>query len=74
MGVKFAEWPERTCREPVSDDGLIDHHCSLADLHPGPHCPKTLKAAIERRERWEAEHPGWQSMIKPDDPFVDFKP
>ena len=72
--IKFAKFPKRTCRQPVSDDGLIDHFCALADLHPGPCCPKTLKAAIARREAWEAAHPGWEKLIRHDDPFVDPKP
>jgi hypothetical protein len=70
--VKFAEHPQRSCREPVTDDGLIDHFCSLPDPHPGPHCPKTLRAAIARREAWEADHPGWEQMQGSDDPFADF--
>ena len=70
MPVKFAEHPQRSCREPVTPDGLIDHFCSLEDLHPGPHCPKTLRAAITRREEWEAGHPGWEKLIPADDPFA----
>lgn len=72
--VAFSEHPQRTCREPVTEDGLIDHWCSLPELHPGPHTPKTLRAAIERREAWEAAHPGWQELMKHDDPFAEIKP
>lgn len=70
--VKFAEHPQRSCREPQSPDGLIDHFCSLAELHPGPHCPKTLPAAIRRRREWERDHPGWEKMAREADPFADF--
>lgn len=70
MPVKFAEHPQRSCREPVTPDGLIDHFCGLQYLHPGPHCPKTLRAAITRREEWEAGHPGWEKLIPADDPFA----
>jgi hypothetical protein len=70
-GVKFAEWPQRKCRQPVTEDGLIDHWCDLADLHPGPHCPSTHRASIERRARWEADHPGWEKLRSGDDPFAD---
>lgn len=70
--VRFAEHPERSCRQPVTEDGLIDHFCSLPELHPGPDCPKTLRPAIERREAWEAANPGWEQMQRADDPFADF--
>jgi hypothetical protein len=69
--VKFAEHPQRSCREPQTPDGLIDHWCSLPELHPGPHCPKTLSDAIRRRRQWEAANPGWQSLQVHDDPFAD---
>jgi hypothetical protein len=74
MAVKFAEYPERTCREPVTLDGLTDHACSLREWHPGPHCPASSKVAIARREQWEADHPGWEQMIKNDDPFKEIRP
>jgi hypothetical protein len=69
--VKWTEYPQRQCREPVTDDGMIDHFCGLADLHPGPHAPKTLRAAIERRTAWEQAHPGWEKLAVHDDPFAD---
>lgn len=70
--VKFAEHPQRTCRQHQTPDGLIDHFCSLADLHPGPCCPKTLPAAIVRRAAWEKANPGWEKMARNPDPFADF--
>ena len=70
--VRFAEHPQRTCREPQTPDGLIDHFCSLAELHPGPHCPRTLPGAIRRRAAWEAANPGWEKMAGQGDPFADF--
>jgi hypothetical protein len=73
MAVKFAEFPQRTCRQITSDDGLIDHACLLPELHPGPCCPNT-RAAIARREAWEAAHPGWEKLAQADDPFAEFKP
>ena len=69
--IKFAEYPQRQCRQPVTEDSLIDHHCGLVELHPGPCCPKTLQAAIERREKWEDDNPGWEQMVRADDPFAD---
>ena len=69
--VKYAEHPQRTCREQTPD-GMIDHFCSLAELHPGPHCPRTLPAAIRRRAQWESDHPGWERLARDADPFADF--
>lgn len=70
--VVFAQHPQRSCREPVTEDGLIDHFCGLPELHPGPHCPPTLRAAIDRRLAWEKDHPGWRKMQRSADPFADF--
>lgn len=70
--VKFAEHPQRSCRESQTPDGLIDHFCALAELHPGPHCPRSLPEAIRRRAQWEKDHPGWQKMHRDADPFADF--
>lgn len=70
--VKFAEHPQRSCRRHETPDGLIDHFCGLPELHPGPHCPRTLPAAIKRRQEWERDHPGWGNMSTDPDPFADF--
>jgi hypothetical protein len=69
--VKFAEHPQRSCRRHQTPDGLIDHWCSLPDLHPGPCCPRTLREAIKRRQAWEKANPGWRELMKPEDPFAD---
>lgn len=70
--IVFAQHPQRSCREPVTEDGLIDHFCALAEFHPGPHCPRTLQAAIDRRKTWEKANPDWQKMTRSADPFADF--
>jgi hypothetical protein len=70
--VKFAEHPQRSCRAHQTPDGLIDHFCSLPELHPGPHCPRTLPDAISRRQEWERGNPGWEQMHRDADPFADF--
>jgi hypothetical protein len=69
--VRFAEHPQRTCRQHQTPDGLIDHWCSLPDLHPGPHAPRTLPEAIRRRQLWEKANPGWDKVARQDDPFAD---
>jgi hypothetical protein len=69
--VEKAEYPQRQCREPVTEDGLIDHFCDGPELHPGPHAPSTSKAALERREAWEDANPGWEKLMAPSDPFAE---
>lgn len=68
--VRYAGYPERKCRQPGTEDGLIDHWCDLPELHPGPCCPRTSPAAIARRQAWEAAHPGWERLRNHDDPFA----
>jgi hypothetical protein len=68
--VRYAEYPARKCRQPVTEDGLIDHWCDLAELHPGPCCPRSSTAAVARRQQWEAANQGWESLAKFDDPFA----
>jgi hypothetical protein len=68
--IRFAEHPERSCRVPVSEDGMIDHFCALPEEHLGPHCPRSLQPAIERRQAWEHDNPGWERMGGSADPFA----
>lgn len=69
--VKYADWPQRRCREPQTPDGLVDHWCGLPELHPGPHCPPTLPSAIKRRREWQRDHPGWEKTARDPDPYAD---
>lgn len=50
--MKPAEYPERTCREPVSGEYLV-YSCELAELHPGPCASYSAKASVTAREAWE---------------------
>jgi hypothetical protein len=69
--IRFAEWPQRRCRQPMTADGLIDHWCDLAELHPGPCCPRTHAPSIRQRHQWEQANPGWEKLRSHDDPFAD---
>lgn len=67
--------PERSCgRHETTQGGLIDHFCSVILGHPGPHAPKTIRAAVEARDAWEAANPGWEQLMQHDDPFAEIKP
>ena len=50
--MKLAEYPERTCREPVAGEYLM-YNCELAELHPGPCASYSSKASVVAREAWE---------------------
>lgn len=68
--IKWAEFPQRSCRVAFSMDGLIDHTCDLPEFHPGPDAAKSSRPSIERREGWEAANPGWEKTVSVDDPFA----
>lgn len=69
--VRWAEFPQRKCRQPFTDDGLTDKACDLPELHPGPDASRASQASVDRRLAWEAAHPGWEKLIPADDPFED---
>lgn len=74
--MKKAEYPQKSCRLAVPG-AHQDYPCELPGaegLHPGPCATFSIKASAERRDAWEAEHPGWEQMMKTDDPFVNVKP
>ena len=65
----WAEFPQRSCRQVFSTDGLIDHSCALPEFHPGPDAAKTSAESIKRRYAWEQANPGWEQTVTIDDPF-----
>jgi hypothetical protein len=69
MAVKFAEFPQRKCREQFMVQEHVDLSCDLPEGHPGPPASRSSVLSIERRERWESEHEGWEQMARNDDPF-----
>lgn len=50
--MKPAEYPERTCREPVASE-LLMYSCELADLHEGPCASYSSAQSVRARESWE---------------------
>lgn len=67
--MEKAEFPQRTCREPVAGE-YQNYWCEIADLHPGPCASFSVKASVERRDAWEAAHPGWRTDIGSSDFIV----
>jgi hypothetical protein len=71
--MKTAEYPQRKCRIPVAGE-WNDYPCEVREYHPGPCASLSVKASIQRREKWEEENPGWERLNNFDDPFKDIKP
>lgn len=67
----WAEFPQRKCRQPFTEDGLTDKTCDLPELHPGPDASRASKASIARRLAWERDNPGWGRLADHGDPFED---
>lgn len=72
--MKVAEYPQRTCREPFTENGLTDHTCDLVDGHPGPPAALSSPESVKRRDAWEAAHPGWEKLMDFNDPFKSVDP
>ena len=69
--IRWAEFPQRKCRQPFTDDGLTDKTCDLPDMHPGPDASRASKASVTRRLAWQLANPGWAKLSVHDDPFED---
>lgn len=52
MEIQKAQWPERSCREPVWGR-YQSYACELPDLHRGPCVSLSVKDSVQRREVWE---------------------
>lgn len=66
--MEKAEFPQRTCREPVW--GVQAYACELPDIHPGPCASFSVKSSVERRDAWEADNPGWKKDIGSSDIII----
>lgn len=70
--MQKAEYPEKTCREPVP--GLMQvYWCELPLTHPGPCASFSVKISEEIRNRYEEEHPDWREHVGSIDIIVDPK-
>lgn len=55
--MKSADYPQRSCREPVWSQHGMAYSCELPDLHLGPCASMSVQASVKRRDTWEDEHP-----------------
>lgn len=67
--MKSAEFPQRTCREPVAG-AYQNYNCELPDLHPGPCASFSVLQSVERRDAWEERNPDWQKDIGSSDIMI----
>jgi hypothetical protein len=55
--MKKAEYPQRTCREPMFSDLGVGHNCDLPHLHRGPCASLSIARSVTARDAWEAANP-----------------
>jgi hypothetical protein len=72
--ITWAEFPQRRCRDSFMVTEHVDHSCDLPEHHPGPHASKGSALSQERSLAWQAAHPGWEQLMRDDDPFREVKP
>ena len=56
--VKFAEYPERKCRQMVMGDHTIEHPCEVRENHYGPCATRASRNTIAARLAWMKDNPG----------------
>lgn len=61
--LRRAEYPQRTCRQPVEGSAGQVYSCEIADVHPGPCASQSSRVSLQRRKAWEEQNPGWEDRI-----------
>jgi hypothetical protein len=61
--METAKYPEKTCREPVFNQHGMGYTCDLVLLHPGPCASFSARDSVDRRDRWESDHPDWRESV-----------
>ena len=55
--MQRAEYPQKTCREPLFGASGIGYTCELPNLHTGPCATFSDTGSVQRRDAWEASNP-----------------
>ena len=55
--MKKAEYPQKTCREPLFSDSGLGYFCELQLAHLGPHASFSIPHTLDGRDRWEKSNP-----------------
>lgn len=55
--MKAAEYPQKTCREPLFSASGNGYACELPLMHLGPCGNFSAADSVERRDAWEAQNP-----------------
>lgn len=61
--MERAEYPQKTCREPLFNAQGLGYTCELVLLHPGPCASFSVKESVGVRRMWEETHPDWHDQI-----------
>lgn len=69
--MQRAQYPAKTCRDPLFNDHGMGYACELPDLHPGPHATFSIADSVMRRNAWEMAHEGWEKDIGRDPDDID---
>ena len=71
--MQKAEYPQKTCREPIFGDSGIGYACELVNMHTGPHATFSSRGSVQRRDAWEAANPAQVGLTSLDggDVIVD---
>lgn len=73
--MKAAEYPQKSCRDPLFGASGIGYACELPALHTGPCANFSAADSVSRRDLWESENPNQagQSTLGGGDIIVDSK-
>ena len=55
--MKAAEYPAKTCREPIFGTSGIGYTCELPNMHTGPHATFSDSYSVRTRDAWEEANP-----------------
>jgi hypothetical protein len=61
--VKRAEYPAKSCRDPLFGASGIGYACELPALHTGPCANFSAADTVAKRDQWEAENPDHAGQI-----------
>jgi hypothetical protein len=55
--MQAAEYPIKSCREPVWNTVGAAHTCELPTLHTGPCASFSVAHSVTQRDAWEKQNP-----------------
>ncbi len=68
--MKAAEYPAKTCREPLFSARGTGCTCELPNMHTGPCASFSASDSVQRRDLWEAENPDQAGQVSLDGDII----